>query len=132
KGYVVMAVNDSVADLAKQFLAENNFVGDQVVLELNNRFGSEINVSRVIAAKGENDIIDYIAFDGEKPESKSKWKVWFGNQGKIIDTPEEALDMRTDVTADYSQYLEQEWVKALRKKYKVKVNKKVLKSLEGK
>lgn len=38
-------------------------------------------------------------------------------------------EVRGRVTGDYQNYLEQEWMKALRNKYKVEINKKVLKKL---
>ena len=39
-------------------------------------------------------------------------------------------DVRGQVVADYQNYLEEEWVAQLRKKYKVKVDNKVLKKLK--
>ena len=47
----------------------------------------------------------------------------------MLDAPREVADVRGKVTADYQQYLEKEWLKRLHKKYKVKINKKVLDSI---
>lgn len=131
KGYVVLATNDSVADVAKQFLAENIIPADSLQATFSKRFGREAKIERVVGAKGDSPVVDYIAFGQQKPVLKSIWNAWFGYQGRIIDTPEEAIDMRGPVTADYAQYLEQEWIKELRKKYKVKVDKKVLNSIKS-
>ena len=44
--------------------------------------------------------------------------------------PEEAADVRGAAVSDYQAQLEQQWLKELHKKYKVKVNKKVFNSLK--
>ena len=59
----------------------------------------------------------------------NKWVAYFEFEGKIIDQPEEAGDVRGQVTADYQNELEKEWVAQLKEKYKVKINKKVLKKI---
>ena len=46
--------------------------------------------------------------------------------GQLISAPESYKDVKGAVQNDYQKYLEERWVKALRKKYKVKVDKKVL------
>ena len=58
-----------------------------------------------------------------------KWTAWFPYDWKVIDTPEEASDVKAAVSSDLQQQLEAEWVKELRSKYKVKLNKKALKKL---
>ncbi|MDE7475854.1 MAG: peptidylprolyl isomerase, partial [Duncaniella sp.] len=88
-----------------------------------------IKVESVVTAKGDNGIIDHLAFNGEKPEAPGKWVAWFGHNGRVIDAPEEATDVRGPLTTDYQQALEKQWVDSIRKKYKVKVNKGVLKKI---
>ncbi len=48
----------------------------------------------------------------------------------MIDQPEEAADARGAVTADYQSELEKKWVEELRKRYPVKINKKILKKVK--
>ncbi len=48
----------------------------------------------------------------------------------MLDAPEEAADVRGAAVSDYQAQLEQQWLKELHKKYKVKVNKKVFNSLK--
>ena len=90
-------------------------------------FGKEVKVERVLAAEGDNAIIDSLAFGKPTPTPAGKWTSFFAYGGKIIDQPEEVADERGKVTTDYQNTLEQEWLKSLKKKYKVKINKKVLK-----
>ena len=46
--------------------------------------------------------------------------------GKKLKAPEELDDVRSQVVSDYQEVLEKEWVKDLRKKYAVTVNREVL------
>ena len=51
--------------------------------------------------------------------------------GTLIENPESYTDVKGAVTNDYQKYLEEKWLKSLRKKYKVKVNKEVLKTVNN-
>ena len=95
-------------------------------------FGKNIKIERVIAARGENPITDYLAFGGEKPEAKSqRWSSYAACRGRIIDQPEEAADVRGAATTDYQALLEKEWLDKLHKSYPVKIDKKVLKAVKN-
>lgn len=131
KGYVVFAINDSIAQSAENYLKDNNVAPADITEVLKNEFGKNVRVERVLAAQGENEIIDALAFGGTMPELKGKWGALFVYNGKIVDQPEEAADERGAVTADYQAYLEANWLKELKKKHKVKVNEKVLKEFKN-
>lgn len=134
KGYIVFAKNDSTMQLAKSYCdkMEANFNHETFVEQVKERFGKDVRVERVIAAKGENPITDYLAFGGTKPNDpkKIRWNDYFAFRGKIIDQPEEVADVRGAVVTDYQNYLEKQWLENLHKRYKVKVDKKVLKTVK--
>ncbi len=123
----MFANSDSVCNAAKAYLEANPLPADSVVSVLRSEFGRDVKVERVIAAKGDNPITDYLAFSGPKPEPKSKWAFYFAYLAKVLDSPEEAADVRGAVTGDYQNYLEQLWVADLKKLYPAKINRKVLK-----
>lgn len=129
KGYVVFATSDSVASEAKGYLASNVVSADSLAHAMSTRFGRDVKVERVLTAKGENGIIDQIAFGGEKAQPVGKWVAWFPYAYKVLESPEEAADVKAALTTDLQQQLEADWVKELRAKYKVKVNKKAIKKL---
>ena len=129
KGYVIFATNDSIAGEAQKYLAANQVENDSLVSVMRANYGRNIKIEKVVTGKGENAIVDNVAFNGERPEAPGRWTAWFGYAGRVIDAPEEANDVRGAVASDYQQQLESEWIKALRKKYKVKLNKKALKAL---
>ncbi|MBO5052697.1 MAG: peptidylprolyl isomerase [Muribaculaceae bacterium] len=134
KGYVIFAENDSTLDLVKDFVKSydnDQFDHNTFVNAVKEKFGRNAKVERVIAAKGDNPITDYLAFDAPKPQgTKNKWQTYFSFRGHIIDNPEEATDVRGQVITDYQNQLEAQWIEQLRKTYPVKINQKVLDTLK--
>ena len=133
KGYIVFAANDSIVAEALKYaetVATEN--PEEFVAEMRKEFGKNIKIERVIAARGENPITDYLAFGGEKPEAKSqRWSSYAACRGRIIDQPEEAAAVRGAATTDYQALLEKEWLDKLHKSYPVKIDKKVLKAVKN-
>lgn len=133
KGYVIFAANDSIVGEAVKFAdGISADKSEDFVAQMRKQFGKNIKIERVIAAKGENAITDYLAFGGVKPEAKSsRWASYAAYKGRVIDAPEEAADVRGAVTTDYQSLLERQWLKKLHKSYPVKIDKKVLKSIKS-
>lgn len=132
KAFVVFASNDSLANEAKNY-AESLGTPDPATFaeKMRERFGRDVKVERVIAAKGENAITDYLGFGAARPASNnSRWNHYFAVAGKVIDAPEEAIDVKGAVTNDYQTELERQWLEKIRNKYKVKINRKVLKEVK--
>lgn len=133
KSYVFFAKNDSVLNLALPY-AETLDTTDpaKFTQEMRKRFGRDVKVERVIAAEGENAVTDYLGFNGSKEaaDKQSKWNSYAAWRGRVLSQPEEASDVRGAAVTDYQAYLESQWLKELHKKYKVKINKKVLKKLQ--
>lgn len=130
KGYIVFTPNDSLETAVKSYIAANNVTADSINTVMRREFGRDVKVERVIAAKGDNAIVDAVAFGGEKPASTGKWTNYFAFEGRVVALPEEAADVRGAVITDYQAKLEKEWIESLRAKYPVKVNTKLLKKLK--
>lgn len=133
KGVVVMCTSDSIAQIAREWLAENHPAAADLAAELRKRFGNDVRAERVVTAKGDNVIVDYVAFDGRRPSlggKNNRWAAWFAYDGRVIEQPEEASDVRGAVSTDYQQVLEKDWVNELHEKYPVKINPKVLKKVK--
>ena len=133
KSFVLFASSDSVMQVALRYadsLSTDNPVA--FVADMRRHFGNDVKVERVIAAKGENPITDYLAFDGDKAaaEASTSWKAFAAYKGRIIDAPEEAADVRGAAVTDYQAELDRRWVEELRRKYTVKVNNKVFEQLK--
>lgn len=130
KAFIIFCANDSVELAAREYtrtLDPQQINPLTFAQDMRQRFGRDIKVERVIAKKGENAITDHLAFGGPAPDPKTlNWHHYYAFRDRIIDNPQEADDIRGQVIADYQNHLEREWVKELRKKYRVKVNQKVL------
>ncbi|MBD5316291.1 MAG: hypothetical protein HDS11_01280 [Bacteroides sp.] len=129
KGIIISATTDSIADAAKAYLAANPVGVDSLVQKLRDNFGRNIRIERKVFAQGEDPVVDYLGFNGPNPGQQGKWTGFFLYEGKVLDAPEEAADVRALVVNDYQQWLEQQWLARLEKTYPVKINKKELKKL---
>lgn len=127
KSRVIFATNDSILNLVNEYLAANPTPDDKLGDELRKKFGKNVKVERVIAAKGENAITDYLGFGAAKPENVTRWGAYEAYKGKVLDQPEEAADVRGTVVTDYQDYLLDQWLKQLATQFPAKVNEKVLK-----
>lgn len=125
KGLIVYSVNDSVENAVKDYL--KTLGGDTVATALHKKFRRDIRIERHLTAKGENKFVDELIFGGAKAEQDKKYTTYFVLEGKVIEQPEEVADVRGQVTTDYQNQLEKNWIKDLKSKYKVKIDKKVLK-----
>lgn len=129
KGIIVSATNDSIASAARDFIKINNIPTDSLVGKLRKEFGRNVKVERKIFPKGEDEVVDYIAFGGAKPTANGRWTEFFATEGVVMEQPQESLDVRAAVVNDYQKWLEEEWLKRLHQKYPVKINDKELKKL---
>jgi peptidyl-prolyl cis-trans isomerase SurA len=94
--------------------------------------GNSFEIEDKTYAKGDNWMVDQVKW---KPgasdiltEPNTKVFVWIN---KLIEpTPKKLEDIRGQVTADYQDYLEKEWIKNLKEKYPVKINQDVLSKIK--
>ena len=130
KSYVIFAPTDSLLNEAMNYAntLSPDIQKEELVDAMREKFGRDIKVEKVIAARGDNKITDFLAFGGEKPEAdNARWSCYAALFGRMINEPEEAADVRGAVVTDYQAKLEQDWLRQLHKRYKVKINKDVLK-----
>lgn len=131
KGVFVQAVNDSVATAIKNFA--RGAAEDDIVPALRKQFKNQMAAEKILVPKGSNAMVDYVAFDGPvAPSSIEKYPVMFMLNKRVLTVPEEMQDVKGLVTSDYQNMFQEQWENELRNKYSVKVNKKVLKSVNKK
>lgn len=85
----------------------------------------QVRVMRGPFVEGDNAYADKVIFGKDNDASIAGYPVMY-SRGTMLKAPEDWTDVSGQVVADYQDMLEKEWVKSLRKKYKYKVNKKVL------
>ncbi len=132
KGYVLYATTDSVLALARQRIdaVDQSMSADSLARILRTEFGKVVKIERVLSARGDSPVVDYVAFGGSKPAAKRAWSAYASFWGKVINAPETVADVRGAVTSDYQSELETQWIDELHKTYRVKINRKVLKKVK--
>ncbi len=134
KSYIVFASSDSILNAAISY-ADSLDASDPAMFtaKMREQFGRDIKVERVIAAKGENPITDYLAFDGDKPaaDARSHWAAYAAYKGRIIDAPETSADVRGAAVTDYQSELDRRWIEELHRKYVVDINMDVFEALKA-
>lgn len=130
KGFLIMAQNDSTARLAADYINSNpQFSSDSLSITVRKKFGNKVRIERVLSPQGSNKIVDYVAFGGERPAPLGSWSSFLPVRHKIIAQPEDVTDVKGAVSVDWQKALEEQWMQKLRKTYKVKLNEKVLESI---
>ena len=127
KGIILSAKNDTVLDAVKADIA---VLGrDTLTTALHKKYARDIKMERMNFPQGENELVDYLYFNGPAP-SNANYPVAMTLEGGLINAPEDLGDVRGQVTSDYQDVLEKRWIQELQQKYPAKVNKKVLKKVK--
>ncbi len=131
KGYLIQAINDSVADEIKRKASELG--SDTLVNTIRREFKGKASIDKILVEKGANPMVDNILFNGpEAKPSKAMYSTFFMINPRVITVPEEFKDVKGLVTNDYQNEFQNQWENELRNKYHVTVNQKVLKSIKQK
>lgn len=80
-------------------------------------------------AKGNNKFVDNKIFDGVAPAPRKDFPFFFVI-GNYIDTPQDYTDVQNAVEIDYQESLGKEWDTYLKNKYKVKIEKSIIDTIQ--
>lgn len=133
KGYIIQAKDMASAKAAKQIVKTAN--PDSVMNYLNQRINVDsvtyVKVQSGLWTKGQNAMVDSYAFKDKTAEftPSDEYPIIIA-VGKVITAPQVYTDVRGQVTNDYQDYLEKQWVATLREKYPVVINQEVLSILQ--
>jgi len=127
KGIILSAKSDSIIQLVKADIAAMG-KSDTLTSFLHKKYSHGIRMERMVVGKGENKAADYLFFNGDP--ITGNYPVAMVLEGGLINNPEVVGDVRGQVTSDYQDVLEKNWVSALKAKYPVYIDKKVLKKVK--
>lgn len=130
-GVVLHAKDDATLTKAKAMLkgvAEDDYA-KTVTSNLNNDSVKVIRVEKGIFKIGDNSNVDRLAFKQKCELKPMKDYESTDVYGKVIKAPRTSKDVRGQVTTDYQNALEKQWVDDLRKKYSVQVFDDVVKTV---
>lgn len=132
--YIVDCKNDAV-ELAARKLAPKVLAGklskDKYLATLNKKVKDNVFIIDGLYSKNENTLVENLGFKtGISSTEKKDGKTRFAIVYKIRQPePKSLKEAKGLIISDYQNYLEEEWIKSLRAKYPVNVNKDVLYSL---
>ncbi len=122
-----------LADSVRRIILSYDSDGDIARKLAEDSIKNKVNIKPGFYEKGDNKYIDEVSwvpgFYGPFNSDVENLVVFVKVRKTIPAGPKELDEARGLVTADYQTYLEDEWVKQLREKYPVTVNKKTLKKL---
>lgn len=133
RGAVIHANSQENLDMMKNMLSGKHASDYKVVIEENLPKDSAhvVRVEIGIFAIGDNAWVDKFVFNEGNGSEYRQGFSFVDVIGQLISAPETYKDVKSAVQNDYQKFLEEKWVKELRKKYKVNVDKKVLKSVNN-
>ncbi len=132
KGKIIYCSSKKIEKAAKKII--KSYPADSVNYYLKKNLNvdgqTNIKIETGLYAKGSNKVVDHLVFKaGKLPENKNFPNVF--TSGEIQkEYPKSYLDIKGIVTSDYQNYLDQEWVKLLRAKFPVTINKEVLETIK--
>ena len=132
KGRIVFCKDNATLAAAKSIVKKANI--DSIDKYLRTRLNDSIQYVKIekgLYVQGDNKAIDDQIFKSKEKYVPTKEYPFFFVTGKLLkNKPEDYSDVRGLVTADYQEFLEREWIKALRAKYPVNVDQNVLKTVK--
>lgn len=132
KGRVILCKDKETMKAAKIIVkrAANDSIDKYLRSRLNDSI-QHVKIEKGLYVQGENKAVDKFEFKTKDKYETPKDYPFVFTTGKMLKTePEDYTDVRGLVTADYQEYLEEEWIKALRAKYPVQINQEILKSVK--
>ena len=128
KGYLIQAKSKSCAKAAKAIIKSANpdSIHSYIERRINTDSVKYVKIQHGLWEQGKNGAIDKFGFKDKKaqftPNEAMPEVICIGKKMKA---PAEWSDEKGKVTTDYQDYLEAEWIKALRAKYPVEINQEV-------
>ena len=133
KGHVIQAKDKSSLKAAKAIIAsaDKDSVQSYIAQRINSDSVTYVKVQNGLWEQGKNPMVDKFGL-------KVKGAAFTANEqlpvvecvGKKLKAPETWEDVKGTVITDYQDYLEAEWIKALRAKYPVVIDQKVWESIK--
>ncbi|KAF0199636.1 MAG: peptidyl-prolyl cis-trans isomerase SurA [Bacteroidetes bacterium] len=129
--YTFTTTDDKILSEARKSILKG-ITDNELLGMINTDSTSVLSIDRRKFLKGDNALIDEIDWKpGMATETATKDKVTMIMVNEVVKPEIKKLnEARGIITADYQNYLEQEWIKELRSKYPYEVNREVLSAIK--
>jgi len=128
KGNIITCESNEIREKAEDLLGSGMNIEE--VAEHLNSDKEVIKFEEGAWEEGTNHIVDYYVWNGKTPDNFNS-ETTFVRGDKIAPEPKTLEEARGLYISEYQNYLEKNWLTELHKKYKIKVNKQLLKTIEG-
>ena len=130
KGWIVKSIDNETRLKVETLLDKKETTTIQEIKELfNTSTENNVEITEVAVEKGDDPVIDYFIWSGPKPAGFDETTTFV--QGKVVQNEQKSLkDAWGLYSSDFQEQVEKEWIDSLKKKYPVKINKKVLSKIE--
>jgi peptidyl-prolyl cis-trans isomerase SurA len=128
KGEILTCNDTTTREEADKFYASGMTTDE--LNEAINKKRKVFTVTTGIWEKGSSPVIDFYVWGKEKPADLNE-QLTFIHGEKLAPAFKTLEEARGLYISDYQDYLEKEWIKELRNKYKVEIDKKLLKTIKG-
>ena len=130
---IYKCANEKIAKELRKLLSKNKSL-KEITEIINKKSQLNLSVQNTTVFKGENEYVDKYWKKTIIPEdikNTKENKIEIIEINKIIPaSPKTLLEAKGQVTADYQNYLEKEWIDYLKKKYPLEIYQEVLKSIK--
>lgn len=130
-GVVIHAKDEATLAKAKKLLKKvpEEKWAETMVSELNNDSVKMIRVERGLFKQGDNAFVDSIVFKQDREKKLKEGYPFVDIYGQKLKKPRTYKDVRGQVTTDYQNSLEKQWVEGLRGRFSVEIFDEVVKTV---
>ncbi|MGI8893412.1 MAG: peptidylprolyl isomerase [Bacteroidia bacterium] len=128
---IYTAADAKVASDTKKLLKKKGMTREELLKQINSDSQLKLTIREGKYSKGENDIIDKIAWQkGLSNDINQEGSMVFVDVKEVLPAqPKKLEESRGLVTSDYQSQLEKQWIQSLKNRYSVEVNQEVLQSM---
>ncbi|MBC8006257.1 MAG: hypothetical protein H7X84_12340, partial [Verrucomicrobia bacterium] len=131
KGWIVRAKDNETRLKIETIIDQKESVSKQEITDVFNTSNEHnVDIMEVAVEKEEDPVVDYFIWSAAKPLGLDETTTFV--HGKVSNGEQKTLkDAWGLYSSDFQEQVEKEWVDSLKKKYPVKINKKVLKTIQS-
>lgn len=130
KGWIVRAKDNETRLKVETLIDQKESVSKQEITDVFNPSDEHnVDIMEVAVEKGEDPVVDYFIWSAAKPLGLDETTTFV--HGKVSKGEQKTLkDAWGLYSSDFQEQVEREWIDSLKKKYPIKINKKVLKIIQ--
>jgi peptidyl-prolyl cis-trans isomerase SurA len=128
KGMTLQTKDAETRSKLETMLDTRELTKQEIIDLFNTKTENNVQITEVAVEKGKDPVVDYYIWNGPKPEGFDETTT-FVHGKKVLNELKELKDAWGLYSSDFQEQIEKDWINALRQKYPITINKKVLKKI---